>query len=98
MKTLIENFSNQLTEGLEIGDSTEIIPAKEEINNVVISGLGGSGIGGALVSQLTLNQARCPIVANNDYSLPDFVNKNTLGNVVDSGETWVRGGRGGVAK
>lgn len=78
MKTLIENFSNQLNEGLEIGKSTEITPTTTKINNVVISGLGGSGIGGTLVSQLTSKQSICPIIANNGYSLPEFVDENTL--------------------
>ena len=78
MKTLIENFSNQLIDGLEIGSSTKILPSKTEINNVVISGLGGSGIGGTLASQLISEHASCPIITNNDYALPCFVNKNTL--------------------
>jgi glucose/mannose-6-phosphate isomerase len=78
MKTLIENFSNQLNEGLEIGKSTDITPATTKINNVVISGLGGSGIGGTLVSQLTSKQSICPIIANNGYSIPGFVGENTL--------------------
>ena len=78
MKTLIENFSGQLNEGLEIGYSSNITPPKNEIKNVVICGLGGSGIGGTLVSQLVQDQSNCPIITNNDYSLPKFVDKHTL--------------------
>src|SRR5690554_8231951 len=37
-----------------------------------------SGIGGKMVSQLFADQAKLPIVLNQNYSIPAFVNENTL--------------------
>ena len=48
------------------------------IHNVCISGLGGSGIGGTIVSQLTAGDTKVPVVVNKDYNIPTFVGENTL--------------------
>jgi glucose/mannose-6-phosphate isomerase len=44
----------------------------------VISGLGGSGIGGKIVSQLVVDDCCLPIICTNDYVLPAFVGPKTL--------------------
>ena len=54
MKTLVEQFPAQLSKALEIGRSAKLKAAKNEIRNVLITGLGGSGIGGTIVAM-----ARC---------------------------------------
>lgn len=46
--------------------------------NSYICGLGGSGIGGTVVSQIVAQDAICPITINKDYKIPAFVNENTL--------------------
>lgn len=48
MKDLVLGFANQLTEAIDIGQNAKITK-KSGIKNVIISGLGGSGIGGLLV-------------------------------------------------
>lgn len=49
-----------------------------KINKVVISGMGGSAIGGELVSSLVATEARIPIFISRDYGLPAFVDAETL--------------------
>ena len=78
MNTLISNFTQHLTEALEIGKSAELQPKSRQINNILISGLGGSGIGGTIVSQLTEQEATVPINVNKDYFIPAYVNENSL--------------------
>lgn len=78
MKQLVEQFISQIKEAIEIGKRAQLKPAKNEIKNVVITGLGGSGIGGAIVSQLVEEQSQVPIIINNTYDIPSFVNQNTL--------------------
>lgn len=78
MRRLIKEFTSQLTEALEIGKNTNLKAPKNTINNIVITGLGGSGIGGKIATQLMADQLKVPAVINNDYSLPKFVNENTL--------------------
>ena len=78
MNTLISNFTQHLTEALEIGKSAQLQPNSRQINNILISGLGGSGIGGTIVSQLTEQEATVPINVNKDYFIPAYVNENSL--------------------
>lgn len=78
MKSLVEIFTKQLEEAIQIGKNAKLTPATNKINNVVITGLGGSGIGGKIVSQLVSNEITVPVIINNDYTIPNFVNENTL--------------------
>lgn len=77
MKKLIENFPNQLREAFEIASNAKLNP-KTNIQNVVITGLGGSGIGGTIISELVSSDCPVPITINKDYFLPKFVNTSTL--------------------
>lgn len=77
MKTLIEKFSNQLREAIQIGEQAKLSKPKK-ISNVFISGLGGSGIGGTIVSELVAMEATVPITVSKGYFIPKFVNQNTL--------------------
>ena len=52
-------------------------PAKLS-GNVVITGLGGSGIGATIASELFAAECPVPITVNKDYFLPGFVNEHTL--------------------
>lgn len=77
MKSLVQNFTNQLRESLEIADKA-VVSDSLDIYNIVISGLGGSGIGGTIVSELISTTCKVPVTVVKDYFLPAFVNKNTL--------------------
>ena len=77
MKHLVENFTNQLKEAKAIANKA-ILSKNQSINNVIISGLGGSGIGGTILSELIANKCPVPILVNKDYFLPHFVNEKTL--------------------
>jgi len=78
MRRLVKQFTNQLTDALSIGKKARLTLPKKSINSIVITGLGGSGIGGTIAKQLVANQIKVPLIVNNDYHLPAFVNENTL--------------------
>lgn len=78
MKNLIDTFTHQLQEGLEIGEKIKLSSYSESFNNVLICGLGGSGIGASLVKDITQKDSSVPILVTKAYDLPNFVNKNTL--------------------
>ena len=78
MKQLIEDFTKHLNESISISENTELKNCDKTINNVLICGLGGSGIGGTVVSQIVNQDANIPILVNKDYKIPAFVNENTL--------------------
>ena len=78
MRRLVKQFTSQLTEALEIGEKANLSPSKNPIKNIVITGLGGSGIGGKIATQIIADQLKIPAVINNDYTMPKFVGENTL--------------------
>jgi len=49
-----------------------------KVNKVVILGMGGSAIGGDLVSNLVASEAKLLILVQRDYNLPAFVDSKTL--------------------
>ena len=49
-----------------------------QVDKVVILGMGGSAIGGDLVSSLIISDAKLPILVHRDYALPAFVDARTL--------------------
>src|SRR6476661_7753638 len=77
MKDLVQNFTEQLRQAKKIAEKAIISPAKN-INNVLITGLGGSGIGGTILSEVISKDCPVPIIVNKDYFLPAFVDERTL--------------------
>jgi glucose/mannose-6-phosphate isomerase len=79
MLDLIKNFPEQLREALQIGASADLKAASNKgIQNVVVCGLGGSGIGGDLLAELLRYEVQVPILVNKGYFLPAYVTENTL--------------------
>ncbi len=78
MKQLISAFPTQLKEALTIGQSYRFRTAKKAFANIVLTGLGGSGIGGSIVQNFVADKMKIPFIVNKDYFLPSFVNENTL--------------------
>ncbi|MDP2918907.1 MAG: bifunctional phosphoglucose/phosphomannose isomerase [Dehalococcoidia bacterium] len=50
----------------------------EQINKVVILGMGGSAIGGEVVSNLLATESSVPVWVHRDFDLPRFVDDKTL--------------------
>ena len=78
MYNLIDAFPKQLKEALEIGRKAGLKPPGGPYSNVVVTGLGGSGIGGRLAAQLVHKEAKCPIEVYNNYYLPGYVDHKSL--------------------
>jgi glucose/mannose-6-phosphate isomerase len=78
MEELIKDFTKHISEAIAIGSRSNLNDCSKQIDNVLICGLGGSGIGGTVVSQIVSQSANCPIVINKDYKIPGFVGENTL--------------------
>ena len=79
MLHLLSSFSEQCKRGWEIGEALNLEGRDERIpNNIVIAGMGGSGIGGDLVKAVIGSQFPCPIIVHRGYTLPAFVTSQTL--------------------
>lgn len=76
MLTKIVNFPLQCKEARKVGESF-VLPMPRP-RHIVISGLGGSAIGGDLVAACLGAGLSVPLFVNRDYGLPAFVNEETL--------------------
>jgi len=77
MKQLIEAFPSNLTEAITIAEKSQISKVNG-VDNVVICGMGGSGIGGTIVSTWLADELNVPVEVVKDYTLPNYVGPNTL--------------------
>lgn len=78
MDKLISAFPANITEALAIASKSTFKKPENEIHNVVICGMGGSGIGGKLAGKWIEDEVKVPILYAHDYNLPAFVSKNSL--------------------
>jgi len=78
MKNLIDGFAEQLRLAVQIGMDAKVNNNNVEIRNIVIAGMGGSGIGGDIVSFLVKASLNVPIEVVRGYNIPNYVNQNTL--------------------
>ncbi len=74
----LNEFPEQLAEARTIYESSTINVDFSRIHNVVFTGMGGSAISGDLVSAYLAPRLTVPAIVNRDYTLPAFVNENTL--------------------
>lgn len=78
MYQLIKKFPAQLKEAIEIGESAVIRTHFHPIKNVILAGMGGSGIGGTFVADMIADECIVPFNISNSYKLPAYVDKNSL--------------------
>ncbi|MEK7588243.1 MAG: bifunctional phosphoglucose/phosphomannose isomerase [Patescibacteria group bacterium] len=78
MENLIENFSAHIQEAIIIGEKATLSQKERQFKNVLITGMGGSGIGGAIASEIASIESPIPFSISKGYSVPQFVNTETL--------------------
>ncbi|MDC1063213.1 bifunctional phosphoglucose/phosphomannose isomerase [Flavobacteriales bacterium] len=78
MNDYINDFTNHLTDALLIGNSSNLKKTSKSFLNILICGLGGSGIGGTIVKDLISKDISIPIETSKGYDIPGFVNEKTL--------------------
>lgn len=78
MKELVKNFPKQLAEAVEIANVAQLPAAKIDFLNVLIAGLGGSGIGGSIVAELAFSTCKVPVNVTKGYFIPEYTGAKTL--------------------
>jgi len=75
MKGFVDNFVKMCDEGINIGKEFQP-PELSGITNVVVCGLGGSGVCGDLL--IDVAKLEIPIIVVKDYHIPKFANEKSL--------------------
>lgn len=78
MHTWIADFSKQAEDAVRIGKKAKVKLNAKGIRNIVLTGLGGSAIGGDLLRSYLADELQIPFSVNRHYLLPEFVGKDTL--------------------
>jgi glucose/mannose-6-phosphate isomerase len=76
-RRLLDGFPDQLEHAITLSDKIRFTP-RRGIENVVICGMGGSGIAGRILVDLCAHEMTKPIYTHADYNLPAFADKRTL--------------------
>src|SRR5206468_5566169 len=77
MRSLLSAFLTQIREAWHSVQGLEL-KVDFPIASVLVSGLGGSAIGGDVVRTVTADVLRVPLLVIRDYGLPQFVNSKTV--------------------
>ncbi|MFA4991787.1 MAG: bifunctional phosphoglucose/phosphomannose isomerase [Candidatus Omnitrophota bacterium] len=78
MLRLIMGLPLQCREAYDIGAAADLKRPDRDIHNIVFAGLGGSAIGADIVKVYLQGELKLPVFVCRNYTLPDFVSKNTL--------------------
>jgi glucose/mannose-6-phosphate isomerase len=78
MSTWIAEFPQQIEDAFRIGKAANIKLNLKGVQNVLLTGLGGSAIGGDLLRSYLADELKIPFSVNRHYVLPEFVGKSTL--------------------
>jgi len=74
----IDTLPEQVESAWRLGQSYALPEAYQAVTHIVISGMGGSAIGGALAQALVAPECARPVTLVRDYALPAFVGPETL--------------------
>jgi len=78
MRELIASFPDHIEAADRAVENLFLPQAAGKNSSIMITGLGGSAIGGDLARAVTGNAIKLPLSINRDYDLPSFVNASTL--------------------
>ncbi len=78
MSKLLLDFPQQCQRAYSQAETVMLPETFTSAKNIVITGMGGSAIGGDLLRSLFSGVCSIPITVNRNYSIPGFVDKDTL--------------------
>src|SRR4030095_6509705 len=78
MFDVLAGFSSQVQEAFSIGKDINPPSSVKGADKIIVTGLGGSAIGGDLLRSYLNYEIKIPIFINRNYHLPPFADENTL--------------------
>lgn len=78
MWDLTAGLPEQVERALELVAQVGDLPAHDDIENVVVLGMGGSGIAGDVLREVAGPFMPVPVVVHKGYSIPNFISESSL--------------------
>ena len=78
MLSLLRNYPEEIATARQIGESFKLDGMPEEINKIIVLGMGGSAIGGDFLRCYLKSSCTVPVIVNRSYTLPKWVDQKTL--------------------
>jgi glucose/mannose-6-phosphate isomerase len=78
MSKWISEFPEQIEEAFRIGKDAKVKLNIKGVQNILLTGLGGSAIGGDLLRSYLAEDLKIPFIVNRHYVLPEFVGKSSF--------------------
>lgn len=75
MKQVLQDFPKQCREALTLAQGLKV---QGEFNNIMVCGMGGSGLGGDILKAYLMESSSLPVYVVKDYEIPAYINENTL--------------------
>lgn len=74
----VEALPDQCLDAWDKSQNISVPESYKQIDNVVMCGMGGSGLGARVIESVYFQELKVPLVRVNGYDLPGFVNEQTL--------------------
>lgn len=74
----VEALPDQLLHAWQDASKVSVPDSYKNIKNIVMTGMGGSGLGAGVIESLFADSIKFPLVRINEYRLPEWVNEDTL--------------------
>jgi len=74
----IDQLSDQVLHAWEDANNINVPDDYRNVKNVVMCGMGGSGLGARIIESVYSKDLKIPLLRINDYHLPEFVDLSTL--------------------
>ncbi|QQS38460.1 hypothetical protein IPM62_03700 [Candidatus Woesebacteria bacterium] len=74
----VEALPDQCLDAYEKANLVNVPEEFGNIENLVMAGMGGSGLGARVIESVYFDTNKFPLVRVNDYNIPNFVNENSL--------------------
>jgi len=74
----IDELSKQVNDAYIESNKVQVPESYKDIENIVMCGMGGSGLGARVIESIYKDELKYPLVRVNDYNLPGFVNEKSL--------------------
>lgn len=74
----VEQLPEQCQDAWKQTSSIQVPDSYRDVDNVVMCGMGGSGLGARVIESVYARELKIPLVRINSYDLPSFVNERTL--------------------